>query len=149
MDDEAVSPVIGVILMVAIAVVLAGVVFIVVGTLSDDESEQSPRMSGQRDEQEDRWLVVSGANVPQNQLSMYVDKADIRWNQGAPATLADSEPLGTTPQAMPGDEAWLAGDYIALCSTAGVQQDVELVIIHPDTNRILMTIHFADIAPCL
>jgi archaeal type IV pilus assembly protein PilA len=41
-DDEAVSPVIGVILMVAITVVLAAVVFVLVTRLSGDEASTTP-----------------------------------------------------------------------------------------------------------
>lgn len=41
-NDEAVSPVIGVILMVAITVVLAAVVFVLVGNLTEDSGDSAP-----------------------------------------------------------------------------------------------------------
>lgn len=44
-DDEAVSPVIGVILMVAITVVLAAVVFVLVTRLANNQQAQSPTVS--------------------------------------------------------------------------------------------------------
>ena len=50
--DEAVSPVIGVILMVAITVVLAAVVFVLVSNLSDS-GDQAPQMSFTKDPDSD------------------------------------------------------------------------------------------------
>lgn len=44
-NDEAVSPVIGVILMVAITVVLAAVVFVLVTRLANNQGNQSPTIS--------------------------------------------------------------------------------------------------------
>ena len=47
-NDEAVSPVIGVILMVAITVVLAAVVFVLVTKLAGNQKEQAPTISFSR-----------------------------------------------------------------------------------------------------
>lgn len=48
MDDEAVSPVIGVVLMVAITVILAGIVFVLVSDLADVD-DQPPRLAFRSD----------------------------------------------------------------------------------------------------
>lgn len=49
-NDEAVSPVIGVILMVAITVVLAAVVFVLVSNLGEGANAENPRVSFSKDE---------------------------------------------------------------------------------------------------
>jgi len=56
-NDEAVSPVIGVILMVAITVVLAAVVFVLVSNLGDS-SEDAPDISFSKDSSEHTLTVV-------------------------------------------------------------------------------------------
>jgi flagellin-like protein len=58
-DDEAVSPVIGVILMVAITVVLAAVVFVMVNNLGD-QAEPAPPMSFSRDVSNSEVMLVRG-----------------------------------------------------------------------------------------
>jgi flagellin-like protein len=50
-NDEAVSPVIGVILMVAITVVLAAVVFVLVSNLSKGANNAAPQVAFTKDEQ--------------------------------------------------------------------------------------------------
>lgn len=50
-NDEAVSPVIGVILMVAITVVLAAVVFVLVSNLSENANTSNPQVAFTSDEQ--------------------------------------------------------------------------------------------------
>lgn len=56
-NDEAVSPVIGVILMVAITVVLAAVVFVLVSNLGDS-SEDAPDISFSKDSSDHTLTVV-------------------------------------------------------------------------------------------
>lgn len=58
LDEEGVSPVIGVVLMVAITVVLAAVVFYVVTSLSDDAPTAAPSVTFHKDG--DKLVVVSG-----------------------------------------------------------------------------------------
>jgi flagellin-like protein len=60
-NDEAVSPVIGVILMVAITVVLAAVVFVLVSNLSKGGSQSAPALSFNTDSVADKLTVTSAA----------------------------------------------------------------------------------------
>ena len=60
-QEEAVSPVIGVILMVAITVVLAAVVFVLVSNLSDTDSA-APTMGMSKSESNDRINIISADN---------------------------------------------------------------------------------------
>ncbi|HUR63204.1 MAG TPA: type IV pilin, partial [Candidatus Thermoplasmatota archaeon] len=59
--DEAVSPVIGVILMVAITVVLAAVVFVLVSNLSKGGSQSAPTLAINTDDTADRLVITSAA----------------------------------------------------------------------------------------
>ena len=60
MDEEAVSPVIGVILMVAITVILATIVFVLVTEISGGAEEVAPRISFGSNETE--LTVISAPN---------------------------------------------------------------------------------------
>jgi archaeal type IV pilus assembly protein PilA len=63
--DEAVSPVIGVILMVAITVVLAAVVFVLVSDLGD-QGDNAPGISFQKSTNDKTLTVVKVSNGPVN-----------------------------------------------------------------------------------
>jgi flagellin-like protein len=58
-NEEAVSPVIGVILMVAITVVLAAVVFVLVSNLSKNSNTAAPNMTFNQDNSGHKLTVVS------------------------------------------------------------------------------------------
>lgn len=64
-DNEAVSPVIGTILMVSIAVLLAASVFIAINVLRDEvDTEPKPQPGMSTDERTDSFQVVHGGPVP-------------------------------------------------------------------------------------
>ena len=72
-NDEAVSPVIGVILMVAITVVLAAVVFVLVSNLGKGSGSAAPNIQFSKDDTTDRLVITtaeSGANW--NRISVRV-----------------------------------------------------------------------------
>ena len=56
--DEAVSPVVGVILLVAITVVLSATVFVLVKTFNDDKADPAPALAMSKDQVDDEALVV-------------------------------------------------------------------------------------------
>ena len=58
-DSSAVSPVIGVILMVAITVVLAAVVFVLVSNLSKNSNTTAPNVTFSQDQTAHRLTIVS------------------------------------------------------------------------------------------
>lgn len=72
--DEAVSPVIGVILMVAITVVLAAVVFVLVNNLTGDAGEASMDITGTRDEGKDRIdIITASSNADWAEIELFVE----------------------------------------------------------------------------
>lgn len=62
-SDEAVSPVIAVILMVAITVVLAATVFVLVSDIGSNTSQQGPQMGWSESEPDDEFSVTQGPRV--------------------------------------------------------------------------------------
>lgn len=58
LNEEAVSPVIAVILMVAITVVLAATVFVLVSDIGSQTVKQAPQMSFRDDQEQDTVTVV-------------------------------------------------------------------------------------------
>jgi flagellin-like protein len=113
-NDEAVSPVIGVILMVAITVVLAAVVFVLVSNLGDT-SESAPDISFSADESDNEIRVVKAENG--------LDWAD--FDITGSCTL----PTGTVE----------AGDVIDCADSA----NENIVIRHVETNSVVYEHEFA------
>lgn len=98
-NDEAVSPVIGVILMVAITVVLAAVVFVLVSNLGQS-GEDAPDVAFSKNEDDNTITVVKAAP------NLFWDDFTVNgcgtgpWSVGSPSS----------------DESFNAGDIIDGCS---------------------------------
>lgn len=135
--DDAVSPVIGVILMVAITVVLAAVVFVLVSDLGETK-DQAPNMSFQKDATNDRLRVVAADE-------------DADWNDiaitysgcGTPVlstggSTANVQTSGSAASATAASVA--AGDYIEVTPAAG---GCEITMIHTPTNSLYDTWSFS------
>lgn len=106
LDDEAVSPVIGVILMVAITVVLAAVVFVLVGGFSE-KAEKAPHITFKVDENA-RTLTVVRADPG----------ADWKLHFLVGGTCADHVQLnGVDWTAVPDGTAVAAGDKLGNCAS--------------------------------
>lgn len=117
-DDEAVSPVIGVILMVAITVVLAAVVFILVNDLGSSE-EDAPDMGFSKDNDAGTITIVkapSGSNI--------LDWSDLSVG----GTAACTEPAST--------DTVDAGDQLTGCGTGTV------TVTHIASNTLLYETEF-------
>jgi flagellin-like protein len=72
--DDAVSPVIAVILMVAITVVLAATVFVLVSDIGGNTANSAPSISWTSDEGQDKLVVSTAAqNADWNRLTVQVD----------------------------------------------------------------------------
>ena len=131
-NDEAVSPVIGVILMVAITVVLAAVVFVLVSNLGSN-NESAPRVSFTKS--------TSGLNT-----TFTVAQAENAiWNEFklAPATQTDCAITGEggTPDGTTGvftaTTAISAGDKVSFTATASGDCDGAFNLVHVSSNSIV------------
>ncbi|MEA3189456.1 MAG: Archaeal Type pilin, N-terminal [Thermoplasmata archaeon] len=127
-NDEAVSPVIGVILMVAITVVLAAVVFVLVTRLAGNQEDQSPSITFNK--QSDSSLaggtltVIAVQGAPDNGL-VWGD-VEIKNTSG---TAACTKPTGALD----------AGDVIVCSATDG---DGPFYVRYIPTNTLIYTAQF-------
>jgi flagellin-like protein len=86
-DDSAVSPVIGVILMVAITVILAAVIATFVLGLGDQVSDTAPQASFDFDYNSTGNYInithTGGASIPASQLNVSYDGNSDAWGSGS------------------------------------------------------------------
>ena len=128
-DEEAVSAVIGVILMVAITVAIAATVYVYVSGMIGTSPQSTPEIQFTKDELNDKLIVATA------------DPADLKWGHfewsysGTTATTDNvySTGWGTdTQQVKAGDELfWLV-------TTSGLV----VKIIHTQTNTLIGTYTF-------
>ena len=162
-NDEAVSPVIGVILMVAITVVLAAVVFVLVSNLGKG-NQSAPTFALQRDDATDRLSVTSAdSDADWNRLAVKITStvpagACVSGNQDVQAATcaADADAFAaTTGTNLDADNTELtgtanlmsAGEYIEFCATA-LASGVTVVVVDTTANSVIGTFTFNDIAAC-
>ncbi len=148
MDEEAVSPVIGVILMVAITVVLGAVVWVLVSQFSEQDNDSGTSMIGQRSESTDRWEIIKGTDRPQNHFSFAASQPGVRyaWNQTATAS---SPLMPVSPTVMGGTAPWSAGAFLSLCADGALPvADFNVRFVDIPNNKVVITTHFDQIAAC-
>lgn len=126
--DEAVSPVIGVILMVAITVVLAAVVFVLVSGLSGDQKDQAPSVTFAKTEAPDGL----GA-------TFQVVAADSTAGEWTGYELLQAGSTTTTCTPLPTSGAVTAGNIIDCDSTAGTDpvDGTAIQLRHKATNTLI------------
>lgn len=144
--EDAVSPVIGVILMVAVTVVLAAVVFLMVNPV--DEGEQSPTLSFRRDEGQDQIELVRGANGNWGDIRLFVSGGvhpGLRYELNAEAGAASPE-VGAGVVMPTADLR--GGDFVSFCADGGAD-DLSVGLTHIDSSTYLYEGTFLRIRPCL
>lgn len=155
--DEAVSPIIGTILMVAIVVVLAGVVFMIATNLGKSVDDR-PIFGIARDETMDRFEFNKvHPTVPRVNYEIRMSASgDFDINADATGDLAAptanifvkmaGEPGG------PGHGTLSTGDYMSFCAqaaTPGAQTaDVTVEIRHSESNSIVWKETFLSLRDC-
>lgn len=141
-DTKAVSPVIAVILMVAITVVLAATVFVLVSDIGGQTSNTAPQIAWAPDESKDRLGVNSATqNADWSRLNVS-GPATVRFALNADAT---SSSPALPQRATTTVTRVQAGDYLDFCGT-GV--NVEIIIKDETANTILVRHTFTSIQPC-
>jgi len=129
-DDDAVSPVIGVILMVAITVILAAVIASFVIGLGDSNQTTAPSVSFSTDYDANAGsngvLTITVDNVGE---SVEYQNIEITGSAGSGSTLGQSWDNYATSGAASSDLT--AGDQ----ATIGVSSDFDLTIVYNDPNN--------------
>ncbi len=144
-EEEAVSPVIGVILMVAITVVLAAVVFVLVSDLGGSNASTQPALSWDVSEASDQAKITSAeTDANWNEFEIKLSAAG-GWAINAAA--ATGTAAGTWVSMSATDLAIGGGDYIDFCAdTTGASMTA--TIRHIDSNAIAKEIVFNSVGPC-
>ncbi len=150
--DEAVSPVIGVILMVAITVVLAAVVFVLVNDLGSG-ADSAPTMGFSADEGDDRLNVDKApqGTVPWSDMALGVQGSSVTicaQLNGAPDNATTTTCNTFTTANFTSTNAIAGGDYLEFCSANGQLSDVTIVLTHTPSGQVVKRTDFASIAAC-
>lgn len=151
--DEAVSPVIAVILMVAITVVLAATVFVLVSDIGSQTQTTQPAVSWTMDEVADRWEIAQAPN--QVAWASYSIKSAttvraalnaVADGTGGEEVAADADGEDLSTGTFLGKNL-SAGDYLDFC-VAGGATNVQITLTHIASNSIANQKTFASIGAC-
>ena len=168
-NDEAVSPVIGVILMVAITVVLAAVVFVLVSNLGKG-STSTPTFVLTRNEATDALTVTSAdSDADWNRIAAKATFSsaldDVTHLCAIAYTGAQADCASTDSDAFASPGAFIdtsnseltgsphlmqAGDTMKFCAVAGAGPALTVAITLVDTsaNSVIGTYNFNEVAQC-
>ena len=154
-EDEAVSPVIAVILMVAITVVLAATVFVLVSDIGNQSNTSQPPVSWGMDETTDRWSVSQAPNqVSWASYNIKSSLADLKValnEQGTDTSTAAGTTATELNSGTFAGDSLAAGDYLDFCvggSATLPSTNVEITLTHIPSNSIANQKTFASIAAC-
>jgi len=152
-SENAVSAVIGVILMVAITVAIAATVYVYVSGMIGGTKKSAPTVQFTKDESADRMIVATtDSGVPWTSLSLR-STIDARFNINGEAIAASHlASANVVTDILQGDVATFAvtginiagSDFIDIEGVAA-GTDVTISIIHKDTNSVLQTILFTSV----
>ena len=134
-NDQAVSAVIGVILMVAITVAIAATVYVYVSGMIGGTSESTPSIAFAKDNAKDKIYVTSAATgIAWSDISIKMDNAtaNATMNETDYHTASDftsADHFGATGNVE-------AGDYIKIKATSA-DGDVEITLRYDPTNSLI------------
>ena len=157
--DEAVSPVIAVILMVAITVVLAATVFVLVSDIGSNTSQQGPQMGWAESEPDDEFTITQGpsqVNWDEFEIKCSAPGTECATGAGtivfalnAQAATGGTD-LDVNYQPVSTAIAVEGGDSINFCNDVAATgaDDVKITIRHAPSNSIAQEFTFSNIATC-
>jgi len=151
-EDDAVSAVIGVILMVAITVAIAATVYVYVSGMIGSSPQSAPSMQFVKDDISDKLTVASAdpGDLTWDQFAVIIDNSEITdlrlhasgniyvWNTSA---TPDAWYLGGSEADM-SDVDVNAGDYFNMTTSDSLASTTPLAIRHTDTNTLIGTWDF-------
>ncbi len=157
MADEAVSPVIAVILMVAITVVSAATVVVLVSDIGSETGESSPSFNLNADQSNARLKVESAVeNADWNRLQFKSNLA-IVFNKDKAATTSTTDGsvnviAGDWTEAASSADVMVVGEYIDFCGgtqgTPAAQADVIIEMRDGEANTAKGEWTFPTVAKC-
>lgn len=145
MDTQAVSPIIAVILMVAITVVLAATVFVLVSDIGGQSTNTAPQVAWSPDEIQDRLSVNTATqNADWARLNLTSNGLNVRYALNNEAT-STSQKLPYMATANPARIQ--AGDYLSFCANVA-QSNVEIIVRDSTANAVILRHTFTSLAAC-
>ena len=160
--EEAVSAVIGVILMVAITVAIAATVYVYVSGMIGSPTESAPDVTFQVNEGDDRLVVITtDPDVTWDEFAVRCDTDTVIFlvdselvlvgGLGQDAILDTIAPITDTTSLDASDFIdFEAGNFVAAPgphTVVGAElNDVKITIIHEDTDTVIGTFTFSSIA---
>jgi flagellin-like protein len=128
-NEEAVSPVIGVILMVAITVVLAAVVFVLVSNLSKNSNTAAPNVTFNQDNSAHKLTIVSADASAKWTSVKQTMTGGCTVNLNGGASVASGSAVTTASQSI------AAGDFLTVAGSAGSSCTMSLT--YTTVNQLL------------
>ncbi len=153
--DEAVSPVIAVILMVAITVVLAATVFVLVSDIGSNTSKTQPSVGWAESEVDDEWNVnqapqqvewkaysIKASGIGGGDPDVAVD-SDVRYKING-GTATDIE---LVYQTLVSTLTMSGGDTVTFCivPAATPETNVKITLLHIESNSVANEFTFLTI----
>ncbi len=149
-DNEAVSPVIGVILMVAITVVLAAVVFVLVQQLGASGSNVGPNLGMQSNDADDQVTVIRGhREADWNDIQVGSDKAIRFALNGVAGATSTQVPAGSFVTASAVSATVGGADILDFCGDGAPRTDVHVTLRYVSYNQIVDEFLFNAIPACV
>lgn len=150
--DEAVSPVIAVILMVAITVVLAATVFVLVSDIGSQTQTTQPAVSWTMDEVADRWEIAQAPNQVAWASYNIKSASSMRVELNAVATTSNGVAFGASGAELSTagfqNANLAAGDFMDFCVASGATTNIQITLTHIASNSIANQKTFASIGAC-
>lgn len=144
-DDEAVSPVIGVILMVAITVILAAVIGTFVLGIGETAQSRSPQASLDPSyvaaDGELAFTHESGESIDQARLKVVTDNTDFCAAEGNSSGSCTST---TQSEQLSNPSGWVSGDQMGSGDTATIYADSGANGFDGSTVRVVWTDQSAE-----
>ncbi len=147
--EGAVSPVVAIILMVAIAILLAALVFIFVG---DQGTPSAPpaAVRFQVDEATDRVQVLATrAEVDWSNFRIQADAQGLEYELNQVADGLGGTPIMTIPaQVTTTSDTIEAGEFIEICGTSGPVAPAKVSLIDAAANQVVAQLTLRTVAAC-
>lgn len=160
--DEAVSPVIAVILMVAITVVLAATVFVLVSDIGSQTGKTAPAFALTQDETNDRLVLSSAASgADWNRLELTSDAIPtggyVRCAVNAqavstatPATaLCAVDAANAFEDITASTDPMTAGEFLDFCASTAMTTPAKITLRDLNANQIMGEHTFLNLVACV
>lgn len=148
-DTLAVSPVVAVILMVAITVVLAATVFVLVADIGNHQAKPVAEWNLQPDEAQDRFNLQSASSGADWSDLQIQSSTAVRFALTATAVPASTQSAANAWTTLTATRTPArAGDYLDLCGDGGLKGATHVVLRDAGRNAIIGAWDLSDVAAC-